>query len=91
MDKESEALAAYYRYTDNEQQLKQEAKEDEVTPLTEEETQAANQEAYYWHILHEFVAMNKFFGQTKIISDLKMIREGIEAKEKKDKPRIQLL
>ena len=67
-------------------------KEEQVTStVTDEESTAANQEAYYWHILHEFVAMNKFFGQTKIMHDLKMIREGIEAKEKKDKPRIQLL
>jgi len=67
-------------------------KEEQVTStVTDEEAAAANQEAYYWHVLHEFVAMNKFFGQTKIMADLRMIREGIQAKEKKDKPRIQLL
>lgn len=63
----------------------------EETPkeMTEEEAQAAQQEAYYWHVLQEFYAMNKVFGQTKVLQDLKKIREAMEPKE--DKPRIQLL
>jgi hypothetical protein len=68
---------------------KQIMEEEENLPSSEE--QASNQEAYYWHLLHEFVAINKFFGQTKVMSDLKMIRERLKAEEDKDKPRIQLI
>lgn len=65
--------------------------EEMVTNTVTDEEAAANQEAYYWHLLHEFVAINKFFGQTKVMADLKMIRERLKAEEDKDKPRIQLI
>lgn len=80
---EQERHDAYIRYSDNEEQV--------TSTVTDEEQQAANQEAYYWHLLHEFVAINKFFGQTKVMADLKMIRERLQAEEDKNKPRIQLL
>lgn len=57
-------------------------------PANEEEA-AAQQEAYYWHILGEFLAMNRVFGQTKVLGDLKLLREKVEGK--KEEPRIQLL
>ena len=63
----------------------------EEQPEMTQEQQEANQEAYYWHLLHEFVAVNKFFGQTKVMADLKMIRERLKAEEDENKPRIQLL
>ena len=39
---------------------------------------AAQQEAYYWYILQEFVAINKVFGQTKVLQDLKKVREKLD-------------
>lgn len=44
---------------------------------TEEETMA-RQEQYYWAVLHEFVAMCKVFGMTKIAADIKKIREEVD-------------
>lgn len=52
-------------------------------PTSEEETMA-RQEQYYWHCLHEFVAMCKVFGMPKISADIKKIREELEGvKEEK--------
>jgi len=59
----------------------------ELPPTTEEE-QAAQQEAYYWYILQEFLAINKVFGQAKVLGDLKTLRESVEPK--KEEPRIIL-
>jgi len=56
---------------------------------TVEEYEAAQQEAYYWYILGEFLAINKVFGQAKVLGDLKALRERVEPK--KEEPRIQLL
>jgi hypothetical protein len=54
-----------------------------------EEEQAANQEAYYWYILQEFVAINKVFGQTKVMQDLKKVREQVNGvTPETEKPRI---
>ena len=54
-------------------------------PTTQEEAEA-QQSAYYWHILGEFLAMNKIFGQAKVLGDLKTLRETVEGK--KEEPRI---
>ena len=71
--------------------IEMEEKMNEDNQISEEAIQAAHQEEYYWHLLHEFVAINKFFGQTKVMGDLKLIRDRLKAEEDKNKPRIQLL
>ena len=50
----------------------------------QEEESMARQEQYYWAVLHEFVAMCKVFGMTRIAADIKKIREQVEGvKEEK--------
>ena len=53
------------------------------------EYEAAQQEAYYWHVIQEFYGMLKVFGHTKVLSDLQSFKESVEPK--KEEPRIQLL
>ncbi|MCR4284927.1 MAG: hypothetical protein NUV97_02685 [archaeon] len=54
-----------------------------TTPTKEEaaifsEEQAALQEKYYWHVLMEFHAILKVFGNTKVLADLKKIKEQVD-------------
>ena len=42
------------------------------------EEHQAQQEQYYWHCLHEFVAICKVFGMEKVSKDIKLIREQLE-------------
>lgn len=37
------------------------------------EQQAAQEEAYYWHVLHEFKVITNVFGVKKVLEDLKSI------------------
>jgi hypothetical protein len=50
----------------------------EQNPITPEENEAAQQEAYYWHCIAEFHAMLKVFGQRKIMEDLQKIKEQVD-------------
>jgi hypothetical protein len=64
----------------NEEQMEQ---MDEITRARQEEEAAAQQEAYYWYVLQEFAAVCKVFGQTKVLRDLKLVRETLENKQEK--------
>jgi len=66
--------------------IEMEEKMNEDNQISEEAIQAAQQEEYYWYILQEFLAINKVFGQTKVLNDLKALRESVEPK--KEEPRI---
>lgn len=57
--------------------------------INAEENREAMQQEYYWYILQEFLAINKVFGQAKVLGDLKTLRESVEPK--KEEPRIQLI
>lgn len=62
---------------------------DTSTESDSTDNEEAQQEAYYWYILQEFVAINKVFGQTKVIQDLKKVREMVNGvTEATEKPRI---
>jgi len=53
------------------------------------EEQAAQQEAYYYHVIAEFYGACKYFGTAKVMADLKEFKDTVE--KPKDEPRIQLL
>jgi len=74
---------------EEQRQLRIEAGEDGVEPLTEAEYEEAKQQEYYYYVIQEFYAICKVFGTEKVMQDLAELKKFIEKPE--DKPRIQLL
>lgn len=82
----------YYKNLAIEEQQRQE-QEDQEAQKQIEEYKAAQQEAYYWYVLQEFMAVCKVMSLKKVYADLKTLREHTEGVvlpkvDVKEEPRI---
>ena len=61
--------------------MKEMAIEQQEQAEMQEDEQAAQQEAYYWHCISEFYGMLKYFGVSKVMADLETFKKTVEKRE----------